>query len=178
MTEAEKFCKENNVKFRLSNIGENIGVVALEYINMLEKESKISEEIIIGEQQEINELKKQLDCCISLESHYEEIEEDAKAIAKENEELKKQLEDLTKAYTLTVDKSVVREQEFEKENEALKQSVLEAEEIIAELKAQIEDMKVVGNCEHSLNCVKWVQQHINSNETTCCKGCSEWEIKK
>lgn len=58
-------------------------------------------------------------------------------LEKENEELKKQLEDLTKAYTLTVDKSVVKEQEFEKENEALKQSVSEAEEIIAELKARI-----------------------------------------
>lgn len=34
------------------------------------------------------ELEKQLDCYKALESHYEEIEEDAKAIAKENEELK------------------------------------------------------------------------------------------
>lgn len=38
--------------------------------------------------------KKEIDCYKSLECHFDEIEEDAKVIAKENEELKKQIEQM------------------------------------------------------------------------------------
>ena len=41
---------------------------------------------------ENEDLKKQIDCYKAFESHFDEIEEDAKAIAEENEELKAQIE--------------------------------------------------------------------------------------
>lgn len=46
-------------------------------------------ELMKGLNERIAELEKENDCYKALESHYDEIEEDAKAIAKENEELKK-----------------------------------------------------------------------------------------
>lgn len=55
-----------------------------------------------------------------------------KIYEKEIEELQMQIEQLQQAYTITVDKSVIREQALEKEN--------------AELKAQIEKMKCCYNC--------------------------------
>lgn len=62
---------------------------------------------------ENEQLKKELDSYKAFDSKYDEIEEDTKVIVKENEELKKQLEDLQLAYTISVDKSVIREQELE-----------------------------------------------------------------
>lgn len=64
-------------KDKFSNICESV----LRLINLYEA-------IILGNQMENTELKKENDCYKALKSHYEEIEEDAKAIAKENEELK------------------------------------------------------------------------------------------
>lgn len=43
-------------------------------------------------EKENEDLKKQISCYKAFESHYDEIEEDAKAIAKENAELKAQIE--------------------------------------------------------------------------------------
>ena len=43
---------------------------------------------------ENEDLKKQISCYKAFESHYDEIEEDAKAIAKENAELKVQIEQM------------------------------------------------------------------------------------
>lgn len=42
-------------------------------------------------EKENEDLKKEIDCYKSLECHFDEIEEDAKAIAEENEELKNRL---------------------------------------------------------------------------------------
>ena len=67
MTNEEK----TNVEYRLSDIGEQVGELALEYIS---------------------ELKKEIDYYKSRESHWDEIEEDAKRIAEENAELKAQIE--------------------------------------------------------------------------------------
>lgn len=67
MTDEEK----KEIKYRLSDIGAKVGELALEYIAELEEE---------------NEGLK------AFESHCDEIEEDAKAIAKENAELKEKLD--------------------------------------------------------------------------------------
>lgn len=64
------------------------------------------------------------------------------------------------------------------ENQTLGNNNAKLLNMFGELKAQIEDMKNVGNCEHALNCARFVQQHISSNKVTCCKGCSEWEMRK
>lgn len=53
---------------------------AVEFLKKLEKEKKL-----------INDLKKEIDYYKSLESHYDEIEEDAKAIAEENAKLQEKL---------------------------------------------------------------------------------------
>lgn len=45
-------------------------------------------------EKENGDLKKEIDCYKSLECHFDEIEEDAKAIAKENEDLKNQIEQM------------------------------------------------------------------------------------
>ena len=62
---------------------------AVEFLKKLEKENKINE--VISKQQLINDLKKEIDYYKSLESHYDEIEEDAKAIAEENTKLQEKL---------------------------------------------------------------------------------------
>lgn len=67
---------------------------------------------------------------------------------KENEELKEKIESLTLAYTLTVDKSVVREKELEKEIDKLKDDykkqrnrrIDELQKENAELKEQINQL--------------------------------------
>ena len=66
------------------------------------------------------------------------------------------------------------------ENETLKQSVEEGEEIIAELKAQIEKMKCCSNCKHRT-------LYINGGTVMCYKDvvhefgkprqkCDKWEL--
>lgn len=51
----------------------------------------------------------------------------------ENAELKKQLYNLQSAYTLTVDKSVIREQELEAQNEKLKQILFDVLDLHGDL---------------------------------------------
>lgn len=99
MTDKEKA----NIKYRLSDIGKQVGDLALEYIAELEKE--------------IEQLK-------AYESHWDEIEEDAKIIAEENAELKK-------------------------DKEWLDNTNNEQTEVILKLNEQIEKMKNFYNCSHS-----------------------------
>lgn len=58
---------------------------------LVEKKTALEKRIFELEK-ENEDLKKQIDCYKAFESHYDEIEEDAKAIAEENEELKAQIE--------------------------------------------------------------------------------------
>ena len=100
---------------------------------------------------------------------------DMDATIKQNLELKTQIEQLQQAYTITVDKSVIREQELEaqieqlsNDNHVLKTSFITQQE-------QIEKMK---NC---LNC-----KHDNELDTEFCQNCDrpykgeplkdEWEL--
>lgn len=55
---------------------------------LVEKKTALEKRIFELEKQN-EDLKKEIDCYKSLECHFDEIEEDAKAIAEENEELKK-----------------------------------------------------------------------------------------
>ena len=75
----ESACEKENLLF------EN----AVEFLKKLEKENKINE--AVSKQQLINDLKKEIDYYKSLESHYDEIEEDAKTIAEENAKLQEKL---------------------------------------------------------------------------------------
>lgn len=72
----------------------------------------------------IDELEKQLDCYKALESHYEEIEEDAKAITEENEQLKAQIKDLCESLDIMNNRE-------------------------SELLEQIEKMKCYENCKYN-----------------------------
>lgn len=121
----------------------------------LEKENKISEEIIIGEQQKINDLKKENE---KIKEKYKE--KFLKEIAEHNEaitELKKLLADEHEKF----DKYLTETLELRAENEDLKaeiglnevtiqEQLKERVKVIKEneeLKAQIEQMKCCGNCQ-------------------------------
>ena len=83
MTDTEKKEKLNDLKNRISFALKDAALqqgfeIICKRIAELEKENE--------------DLKKQIDCYKAFESHYDEIEEDAKAIAEENEELKAQIE--------------------------------------------------------------------------------------
>ena len=83
---------------------------------------------------------------------YTTLQERIAKLEKENTEQKKQLEELQIAYTITVDKSVIREQELE---------------------AQVEKMKRCANCEyyHYTNHCKIDNKDINGN----CR-CDQWKL--
>lgn len=57
----------------------------------------------------------------------------------------------------------------------VKRYILDLEKENAELKEKIKKMKNVGNCNKSMKCSKWVEQHIQGNKVTCCCDCVEWE---
>ena len=57
---------------------------------LVEKKTALEKRIFELEK-ENEDLKKEIDCYKSLECHFDEIEEDAKAIAEENEDLKNQI---------------------------------------------------------------------------------------
>lgn len=101
----------------------------------------------------IAELEKQNDCYKALESHYEEIEEDAKIIAKENEELKAKL--------YSDSKNV-----FAELNDETARSNAELLDLVEDLKAQIEKMKCCGNC---------INRGLNKDDFSfpCC-DCKYW----
>lgn len=92
-------------------------------------------------------------------------------------------------------------EELEKENAELKAQIEsdnlafnESNEIIAELKGklnerthfystelrkaneQIEKMKNVGNCKHSMKCAKWNEKQLNLGLMKFCQNCKDWEL--
>ena len=77
----------------------------------------------ISDKQRIEELEKEIDYYKSRESHWDEIEEDAKIIAEENAELRRDKTELVN-------------------------SVTELENKVTELEKQIDKMKCCGNCKH------------------------------
>lgn len=86
-------------------------------------------------------------------------EKDIARLKKENAELKKQLYNLQSAYTLTVDKSVIREQELEVQNEK---------------------MKCGGNCKHSYSVNTGGCYDTKCEFTGCdCINCKDkWELRE
>lgn len=108
----------------------------------------------------IASLRKELDSYKALDSHYDEIEEDAKRIAEENEQLKAIHESDKKSISLIIEKG----EELEKENAELKKEIsvlLSCSNCLdnkggyicdkgynKELKAQIEKMKNCSNCKN------------------------------
>ena len=68
---------------------ENADLKAEIGLNEVTIQEQLKERVKVIKENE--ELKKQIDCYKAFESHYDEIEEDAKAIAEENEDLKNQI---------------------------------------------------------------------------------------
>lgn len=46
----------------------------------------------------------------------------------------------------------------------------------AELKAQIEKMKNVGNCKHSMKCAEWNEKQSYLGLMKFCLNCKDWEL--
>lgn len=107
--------------------------------------------MIISDKQKIADLEKEIDYYKSRESHWDEIEEDAKIIAEENAELSNSVTELTN-------------------------SKIELENKVTELKKQIEKMKNVGNCKHSMNCAKWNEKQTVLGLMQFCLNCKDWEL--
>lgn len=46
----------------------------------------------------------------------------------------------------------------------------------AEQKQQIEKMKNVGNCKHSIACAEWNEKQLYLGMMRFCKNCKKWEL--
>lgn len=101
-------------------------------------------------EEEIIEMRKENKQLKAYESHWEEIEEDAKVIAKENAELKEQIEI---QYA---------------ENQTLGNNNFELLKKLGTYNEQVEKMKNFYNCAHS-------NRALCPNEHNC-KGCKDWEL--
>ena len=87
--------------------------------------------------EENKELKKELDGYKALDSHYEEIEEDAKVIAKENAELK----ETNKVERENAVTRLFQNQRLEKENKSLDERVLQLEKDKGKLNDENRELK-------------------------------------
>lgn len=50
------------------------------------------------------------------------------------------------------------------------------DEVVAERNEQIEKMKNVGNCKHSMKCAKWNEKQCNLGLMKFCLNCKDWEL--
>lgn len=66
------------------------------------------------------------------------------------------------------------EERFQKWKLWLRNKELEKEN--AELKDQIEKMKNVGNCKHTITCANWNEKQTILGCMKFCKNCKEWEL--
>ena len=62
------------------------------------------------------------------------------------------------------------------DSERLIKRIAELEKENAELKEQIEKMKNVGNCKHSMNCAKWNEKQTVLGLMKFCLNCKDWEL--
>lgn len=154
MTDEEKAEKLNELMNRISfalkdaTLAQGFEIIC-KRISELEKENKISEEIIIGEQQEIKQLEK------------------------ENAELFNSVTELTNSKTELENKIT----ELKKDKEYLANTDNEQTEVILKLYEQIEKMKCCGNCKHYEQKNNYVigtckeKYDIEGNNT-----CDNWEM--
>ena len=135
MTDEEK----KEIKYRLSDIGAKVGELALEYIAELEEE---------------NEGLK------AFESHCDEIEEDAKVIAKENAELKAKLDKIRNYLVYDIfDRFKYLENLLkisQETQEELSKRILEQQKTIGSLIDTIDELKAhckaVGEVNEKMKC--------------------------
>lgn len=159
MKDEEKKEKMNELMNRISlalkdaSLAQGFEIIC-KRISELEKENKISEEIIIGEQQEINELKKEISALLSCANCQEnkggyvcEKEYNDKCLAQKIEYIK----------------------ELKEENEKQKEQ-------LEELTRQNEKMKNVGNCKKAMLCAEWNEKQCILGQMRFCLNCKEWEL--
>lgn len=114
------------------------------------------------------ELEEELDSYKALDSHYDEIEEDAKVIAKENKELKAQIDKMKSDWAEAKKKGL----------ELLNLKTMR----IKQLEAQIEKMKCCYNCKYGR--IYFVKEIIvdclanKVNPNNKYKNCDKWELAK
>lgn len=66
--------------------------------------------------------------------------------------------------------------ELEERLETVIQSLHEQCEIVSKQVEQIEKMKNVGNCKHSMKCAKWNEKQCNLGLMKFCLNCKNWEL--
>ena len=135
----------------------------------------------------IAELEKENEGLKAFESHCDEIEEDAKAIAEENAELKEKLDKIRKylAYDIfdrfkylenLLKISQETQEELSKRIIEQQKTIGSLTDIIDELKAQIGKMQNVGNCKHAMDCAKFNEKELIYGKIITCKNCKDWEL--
>lgn len=113
-------------------------------------------------------------------------------LEKENEQLKRKLEDFAKFTEMTSEnhaeewenqQKVIKELKeklkgFESGNVAWQGDMDRTIEQNLKLKEQVEQMKNVGNCKHCMECSKWVEKKLRLGQTSikCCQNCEDWEL--
>ena len=135
----------------------------------------------------IEELEKENEGLKAFENHCDEIEEDAKAIAKENAELKKKLDKIRNYLVYDIfDRFKYLENLLkisQEKQEELSKCIIEQQkttgsltDLIYELKAQIGKMKNVGNCKHAMDCAKFNEKELIYGKIITCKNCKDWGL--
>lgn len=178
MTETEQKEKMNELMNKISFALKDAALaqgfeIICKRIAELEKENENLKEVNEAAKQELiearyrnSELKKENDCYKALDSHYEEIEEDAKVIAKENAELKEKLKN---------------EISFNERSETVKKYQEQINELKAHCKAVDdvnEKMKCGGNCRHGYYVNTGGCYDMKCRLTYCdCINCNDkWEL--